>query len=172
MSTSTGFEPLAGNGARVLVLGSLPSRQSLQNGQYYGNPRNVFWRMMGDLIAAGPELTYQQRSKKLAEHGIALWDVLRSSVRPGSLDANINVTTAVANNFVAFYERQSELRLICFNGRKAASLYQRMVVRDTGNKLTGLKFETLPSTSPAFAAMDYAAKLQRWSIIKGEIHVS
>lgn len=171
MTASAGFGPISGKGARVLILGSLPSEQSLQNREYYGNPQNAFWRIMGDLVDAGPDLPYRQRSELLVGNGIAVWDVLRSSVRPGSLDANIDMKTVVANDFVSFYERHADLSLVCFNGQKSASLYEQLVARDLSDSLNTLRYETLPSTSPAFAAMDYAAKLQRWSIIKGELHV-
>lgn len=171
MTASAGFAPLAGAGARVLILGSLPSQQSLQSREYYGNPRNAFWRIMGDLLKAGPGLSYRQRCELLVKNGIAVWDVLQTSVRPGSLDANIDMNTVVANDFASFYAQQADLSLVCFNGQKSASLYKQLVMRRLSDKLLHLRYVSLPSTSPAFAAMNYAGKLQRWSIIKGDLHV-
>ena len=80
---STGFEPIAAPHATVLILGSLPSKQSLQKHEYYGNPQNAFWRVMGELFGAGPDIPYAKRAERLRGHGIAVWDVLRSSVRHG-----------------------------------------------------------------------------------------
>ena len=87
MSISTGFEPIARSDACVLILGSLPGQKSLAASQYYAHSRNVFWRIMADVYGARGD--YQQRCLKLLDSRIAVWDVLRQSERPGSLDANI-----------------------------------------------------------------------------------
>ena len=52
---SVGFPPIADVSARVLVLGSLPGRKSLERHEYYAQPYNAFWRIMGALFDAGPE---------------------------------------------------------------------------------------------------------------------
>ncbi len=48
-----GFDPIVGPGARVLVLGTIPSARSLELGQYYGHSRNAFWPIMQALFAGG-----------------------------------------------------------------------------------------------------------------------
>jgi hypoxanthine-DNA glycosylase len=96
----------------------------------------------------------------LVDYGIALWDVLAESVRTGSMDANIQLDTSAANYFVGFFERHRDIELICFNGQKAAQIFQRIVELDDGGN--SRQFETLPSTSPAYASMSYADKLARW----------
>ncbi|OZA12577.1 MAG: DNA-deoxyinosine glycosylase, partial [Hydrogenophilales bacterium 17-62-8] len=83
----TGFPPIADAHARILILGSLPGQVSLQRQQYYAQPQNAFWKIMGRLFDAGPELAYAERTQRLVENGIALWDVCASAQRPGSLDA-------------------------------------------------------------------------------------
>ena len=77
-SVARGFPPIAAADAGVLILGSLPSQLSLQKQEYYGNPQNAFWRVMGELFDAGPELPYAERADRLVRSGIAVWDVLRS----------------------------------------------------------------------------------------------
>ena len=94
---TTGFAPIVAPDASVLVLGSLPSRKSLAQRQYYGHPQNAFWRIMGDLFGAGPTQAYDARKEILMHNGIAVWDVLAASIRPGSLDASIDADTARAN---------------------------------------------------------------------------
>ena len=76
MELSQGFAPIARPDARLLILGSMPGVASLEATQYYAFPRNVFWKVMGDLFAAGPELDYRSRLQKLMTHHIALWDVI------------------------------------------------------------------------------------------------
>jgi hypoxanthine-DNA glycosylase len=168
---SSGFDPIAAAGATVLLLGSLPSRQSLSRRQYYGNPHNVFWRVMGELLHTDPSASYADRVAWLVGKNIAVWDVLKYSVRPGSMDADIDEESAVANDFAAFLHKHRRIKLVCFNGQKAARLYARLVLPQLPGNFGNLEYATLPSTSPAFAAMNFAAKLDRWSIIRGVINV-
>jgi hypoxanthine-DNA glycosylase len=163
---TNGFAPIAGANACVLVLGTLPSRKSLEQQQYYGHPQNAFWRIMDELFGAGPAISYEERKATLIRNGIAVWDVLAASIRPGSMDSSIDAETARPNDIQAFFVSQPALRLVCFNGKAAASLFRRLVAPtlETGsNKLT---FHTLPSTSPAHAAMRFEDKLARWRIIQ------
>jgi hypoxanthine-DNA glycosylase len=158
ITPSTGFAPIEDHNATILVLGSLPGQRSLQEQQYYAHPQNSFWRIMQALI--GAEGSYDQRCTNLIVNGIALWDVLEASVRPGSMDADIKTETASGNDFVAFFAAHPKLELVCFNGQKAAQLYKRLIGPDVTDNV--LRFETLPSTSPAYAAMRYEQKLARW----------
>lgn len=151
----------------MLILGSLPSQLSLEKQQYYGNPHNAFWRLMGDLFDAGPDYAYAERASRLTDCGVAVWDVLLSSVRPGSMDADIDQTTARPNDFRSFFDLHPNLGLLCFNGQTAAKLYQQLVVAEGIGHIDGPEFTTMPSTSPAYAAMNYAGKLRRWSAIRG-----
>lgn len=159
---ANGFPPVSRRDARVLVLGSLPGKASIAAGQYYAHPRNVFWRIMAEIAAATGG--YDDRCRALEAAGIALWDVLAGSVRPGSLDADIRLDSAVVNEFDAFFRAHRDLRLVCFNGRKAEQLFRRMVGTPVGGVL---RLECLPSTSPAHAAMPFAQKLCRWRGIIG-----
>ncbi len=116
---------------------------------------------MGEI--AGAQGDYNERCEALMDRGIALWDVLASSVRPGSMDADIQSKTAVANNFTGFLSDHEAVKTICFNGQKAAQMFTRMVQPGLDSKR--LVFASLPSTSPAYASMSYADKLARWRSI-------
>ncbi|NCF25438.1 MAG: DNA-deoxyinosine glycosylase [Gammaproteobacteria bacterium] len=155
---SKGFPPIARQDARVLVLGSLPSRASLRARQYYAHPRNAFWTIM--LEIAGADGSYASRCRSLREQGIAVWDVLSSSVRPGSLDADIDMTSAVPNDFEGFLAGHRDIRLVCFNGRKAQQLFERYVQPLQRHREPALAL--LPSTSPANASLTMAEKLEAW----------
>ena len=171
MIATTGFPPLAGPGVRVLILGTLPSRRSIAEGQYYGHPRNAFWPIMGKLLGAGRELPYTQRTERLVTAGVAVWDVLAASIRPGSMDADIDIASARANDFAAFFRAHPHIRLVCFNGQTAESLFYRMVVPGLETRFNALRYETLPSTSPAYAAIGFEDKAQRWQAILKEIPI-
>ncbi len=163
MSLAQGFPPVADAAARVLILGSMPGAASLVAHQYYAHPRNAFWRIMGDLVGAGPELPYAQRLEKLKAAGIALWDVIAECHRPGSLDSAIVGESVVANDFSAFLAVHRSIRQIFFNGGAAEASFRRHVLP----RLSGLplSYSRLPSTSPAHAARSYADKLAAWSAI-------
>ena len=155
---SEGFPPIARADARVLILGSLPSRASLEARQYYAHPRNAFWTIMREIT--GAHGSYASRCRSLMEHGIAVWDVLASSLRPGSLDADIDIKSAQPNEFESFLGRHRQVGLVCFNGRKAEAMFRRFV--NPGSMCEGLEFALLPSTSPAHAALTIDEKLEIW----------
>jgi len=155
---SDGFPAIAAPDALVLVLGSLPSRRSIAERQYYGHPQNAFWPIMEALF--GIRGSYSERCEQLVKHRIALWDVLASSVRPGSMDADIDLSSAAANDFGAFLAKHDEVGLIAFNGRKAEQLFRRFVDADAIGRKIELK--GLPSTSPAYASMSFSGKVTAW----------
>jgi len=162
-AASFGFPPIARDDARVLVLGSLPGRASLQARQYYAHPRNAFWPIMRELTGASGG--YPARCSTLVEHGVAVWDVLAQSERPGSLDADIRTGTAVANDFGHFLAHHRQLQLVCFNGARSQQLFRRFVA--PGLPDSDLRYVLLPSTSPAHAAVSRAEKLAAWRGIIG-----
>ena len=160
-----GFPPIADAHARILILGSLPGQVSLQRQQYYAQPQNAFWKIMGRLFGASPELPYEDRAQDLVRNRIALWDVCAAAQRPGSLDAAIVHSSVVPNDFAAFIATHPHVELICFNGGKAAELYRRLVLPGLPNTRRAIRYATLPSTSPAHAAMPFEEKLTRWAAV-------
>lgn len=155
---SKGFPPIARGDARVLVLGSLPSKASIRAREYYAHPRNAFWKIMR--VIAGASGDYASRCRALEECGIAVWDVLKSSMRPGSLDADIDMESAVPNDFEGFFSCHGQVRLVCFNGRKAQDMFRRFVRPELSQQHLG--YALLPSTSPAHAALTLAGKVDAW----------
>ena len=166
--TSSGFEPVAGPDARVLILGTLPGAASLAKGHYYAQPRNAFWRIMADVAAAGPNLPYEKRLRRLVEQRLALWDVCASATRPGSLDSSIRTDSIRPNDFRRFLSAHPAIKLICFNGAKAATLFQRLA---PSLEVTSARIRrvTLPSTSPAYASMPLERKIEVWLAVLTDI---
>jgi len=157
LDPSEGFLPIARADARVLVLGSLPGRQSLAERRYYAHPRNAFWPIVREVFGIGGD--YAQCCEALRNCRVALWDVLRTSVRAGSLDAAIEIETATANDFAGFFREHSDIELIAFNGKKAQQLFKRLVAKPLWSEIA---VASLPSTSPAYAAMPFSVKQARW----------
>lgn len=151
------FAPIAGADAELLILGSMPGRASLLAQRYYAHPRNAFWPIATALWQAAGD--YDRQLQALIAQRIALWDVLAACRRQGSLDADIDLSSAVTNDFAAFHAAHPALRSIWFNGMTAQRLYLHRVGR---MQHATLGLELLPSTSPAMAALSLAAKIERW----------
>lgn len=163
MTNAESFPPVATPQARVLILGSMPGQASLQAQQYYAHPRNAFWHIMGELFGAGPELPYGQRCSILTSQQVAVWDVLKRCWRPGSLDSAIDPASVEANDFRRFLAEHPAIHHVFFNGRKAEQTFSRHVTPVLENPT--LQYTTLPSTSPAHAAMSREQKCRAWSMI-------
>lgn len=158
------FAPLRVRQATILILGSMPGVESLRQAQYYAHPRNAFWPINAAIFGFDPLADYEVRLAALRENGVALWDVLQSCVRPGSLDADIDAQSMVPNDFPGFFAMHPKLERICFNGAKAAHIYRQRVLPNLPPACQALQYVTLPSTSPAHAAMTFADKLQAWKV--------
>jgi TDG/mug DNA glycosylase family protein len=149
------FPPVVDARTRLLVLGSLPGEESLARRQYYGNPRNHFWRLMSDVIGADlVRLAYEDRLAALLEAGIGLWDTVGAATRRGSLDSNIR--SHEANALPELVARLPSLRAIGFNGGKSAALGMKQLVGEQR-----LALVALPSSSPAYT-LPFEAKREAW----------
>ncbi len=149
------FEPVAPPGARLLILGSMPSVESLNQGFYYAHPRNAFWRILADVYGEPLPGGIPERIDLLNRHGIALWDVLQSCERQGSLDSAIR--QPAPNDFVGLFRRCPDVRRILLNGGTAHRLFMKW-----GKPFTeGRELLRLPSTSPAYT-LPYERKLALW----------
>ena len=154
-----GFAPVVDDGARLLILGSFPSVQSLMTRQYYGNPRNAFWPIASALFGLDAQAPYETRLTALQSHGVALWDVLHKCRRAGSSDAKIDPKSLVVNDFGQLFAAYPGIRRVYFNGQTANKLFRRLVHIDAP-----VSYQLLPSTSPA-RAMPAGQKLEAWRVI-------
>ena len=157
-----GFPPLANPRARILILGSMPGDVSLRAGQYYAHPRNQFWPIVCGLLGEKTLPAYAARVRLLAANGIALWDVLESCVRKGSLDSAIDDASILVNDFASFLRTHPRIARVIFNGAKAETCWRKHVPASPGTRLARLEYRRLPSTSPAHAAMSYEQKRKAW----------
>ena len=159
MNRKAGFEPVIDANTRLLILGSLPGDASLRAGQYYGHPRNAFWRLIGGVIGHDlAALSYEDRLAALRAAGVGLWDVIASAERPGSLDAAIRAPEAA--DLRALVATLPALRAVAFNGGKAAKL-GRAVLADRSE---GVALIDLPSSSPAHAR-PFEEKAAAWAAL-------
>ncbi|MSQ21271.1 MAG: DNA-deoxyinosine glycosylase [Betaproteobacteria bacterium] len=158
-----GFAPIANRNASILILGSMPGNASLAAGRYYAHPQNAFWRIMAALLRIDAGSPYRARTQVLKSAGIALWDVLQSCTREGSLDAMIDPDAEIANDFAGFFRTHRQVTRVFFNGAKAEACFKRHVLPVMGS--APLSYARLPSTSPAHASMPFERKLAAWQIV-------
>jgi len=154
-----GLPPIVGDGARTLILGNMPSAMSLTAQQYYANPRNGFWRITGEIFGFAADEPYEARTAVLRAQGIAVWDVLRSCRRVGSLDSAVEPDSMVANDFGRLFAEHRQIARVFFNGAAAEKNFHRLVSVDHP-----VQSSRLPSTSPA-QTMRYEDKLRAWRAI-------
>jgi TDG/mug DNA glycosylase family protein len=157
-----GLSPITGNKPRVLILGSFPSRISLERGLYYANPRNRFWEVMRVILDLPclPETGEPPREYPsfLIRRHLALWDVVASRrFQPGSMDRDMQDIRI--NDIPAFLKEYPTIRCIALNGGKA---WQVLSASEIPGDIAALR---LPSTSPANARYSLAEKIERWQVI-------
>ncbi len=151
---------MARSDAKLLILGSMPGQASLAACNYYAHPRNAFWPIMATLLGFPADSPIRDRYTALCNAGIALWDVLQECERQGSLDSAIQAHSAVDNDFGGFFRAHGQIAWVIFNGTQAEKFFCR--VRKTQTIPCRLNYQRLPSTSPAYAALSPAAKMERW----------
>lgn len=154
MAGCVSFPPVADESARVLILGSMPGTESLRRGEYYAFPHNAFWRIMGEIFRFSPMLPYPERVACLRRGGVALWDVLASCERSGSLD--LAIRDPRPNDIPGLLRRMPQVGRICCNGGAAGRYLKHFFP-----ELFPIA-EVLPSTSPAAARRSFAEKLECW----------
>jgi hypoxanthine-DNA glycosylase len=145
----------------------MPGQASLAARAYYAHPRNAFWPIMGALFGFAPESPYNERADALRAAGVALWDVLDTCIRPGSLDSAIRLETAGINDFPHFLASHPGIRHLFFNGATAESIFRRRVLPELAGM--PLHLTRLPSTSPANAGLSFAEKLAAWRSVAGAL---
>ena len=156
------FAPVANQAAERLILGSMPGVRSLQEAQYYANRNNTFWWIMQALFGIKLDLPYEHRIEGLKKANIALWDVLKSCRRKGSLDSAIEKDSIVVNDFNEFLGANSRITTIFFNGQAAEQMFKKHALPEIEARRLPGTLTRLPSTSPANARMTKQEKLKQW----------
>ena len=152
------LEPVFSEESRILILRSLPSPKSRKTGFYYGHPKNRFWRVISTVFEEPLPETIEQKRELILRHRLALWDVIESCLIKGASDSSIK--EPVANDIPKLLERTG-IRHIVTTGRKAQSLYMKLVY-----PRTGIEAICLPSTSPANCAVGEEKLISCYGILR------
>jgi hypoxanthine-DNA glycosylase len=160
----TGFDAVIDHESRILILGTLPGRRSLELKQYYADSRNVFWFIAERLFGIDQTLRYEHRLDTLLRKRIAIWDVLRQAEREGSSDGKIARGSEVANNFSEFFGQYPSITDVFFNGDRPRKLFSKLVAPKLGKaaNLPRYDHEVLVSSSNAYTR-DKEWKSRMWA---------
>ena len=152
------FEAIVNENTKILILGTIPGIASLNNQEYYGNPRNHFWRIIFNhyKIEDSP-IIFEEKIKFLLSKNLGLWDVLKSCERQGSLD--IAIKNQTENDFDSFFEKYTNIETLIFNGKESHRFFYKKY-----GQIKGITYYVMPSTSPA-NTMSFTNKLQLWSTV-------
>lgn len=152
------FPPIIDNDSLILLLGTMPSEESIRKQEYYGHKSNQFWKILFTLYNKPLAPDYKERVAFLQNKRIALWDVLSSCEGIGSADKDIQ--NEKPNDFTALFTKYPKIRHIFFTSLKAKEFYVKYI-----GFTDNIIFHTLPSPSPANARMNFAQKVEGWKII-------
>lgn len=158
MQKISSFPPIINENSKILILGSIPGLKSLEMQQYYAHPQNKFWKIIFEIFNEEFTTDYSERIKILEKHHIALWDVIDTCERKGSLDSEIR--NEEANRIGELLQNYPNIKGIFCNGQKSYKNLQKMLPKDFY-----LPIIALPSTSPAHASLKYEEKLKKWKLI-------
>ncbi|MBV8325085.1 DNA-deoxyinosine glycosylase [Chryseobacterium sp.] len=151
------FPPLIDFRSEILILGSIPGVKSLEKQQYYAHPQNKFWRIIFELLQEEFTEDYTQRIKIIKKHHMALWDVIDSCERKGSLDSEIK--NEEANQIEELLQKHPNIKAIFCNGGKSYKSLQKLL-----GKNYRIPVILLPSTSPLHT-VSFEKKLEEWKKI-------
>ena len=149
------FPPLVWPNSKLLILGSMPGQESLNQQAYYAHPRNQFWPLVCQAFQQSVPNNYAQKIEFLHQHQLALWDVLATCNRPGSLDTHISQPSP--NPIDKLLHTHPQLHTIVCNGRAAANYLRRYI-----HLPATINIHHFPSTSPANASVPLQTKQQHW----------
>lgn len=151
----TSFDPISNIDTYVLILGTMPGDKSLELNEYYGHSRNKFWKIISTITNNDVPFSYADKKKLLAKTKIGIWDVAHKANRKGSLDNAIQ--DEEPNDLNNFISKHKNLKTIGFNGTKAEALFDKYFTRKLG-----IKYISLPSTSPANTGNNFDSICKIW----------
>ena len=141
----------------MLLLGSIPSPKSREQGFFYGHPQNRFWPVLAEVLGEPIPAGIEDKRALCLRHRIALWDVLASCEIEGASDAKIRDPEP---NDIAGLLARTQVRAVFTTGTAAHKLYCKLC-----EPSAGLPAQGLPSTSPANAAWSRARLVEAYRAI-------
>lgn len=152
-----GLAPWVNENTKVLIIGTMPGDNSIQQQSYYLNPSNAFWKIINQLF--NPTGCVKKSREFLSDLGIGLWDVYKEGVRKGSLDTGFS-GNPTPNDIKGLLSQYKSIKCIVFNGHKPHDAFIKKIGKvDTPCFL-------FPSTSSSNTHMTFNDKLNAWAKLK------
>ncbi|MDD4921864.1 MAG: DNA-deoxyinosine glycosylase [Bacteroidales bacterium] len=151
------FPPILATHPGILILGTMPSVASLLAAEYYGNPKNAFWRILSAIHGIDCPTDYKSKIQLITDMNLALWDICHTCIRPGSADSDIR--NEEPNPVKELLAAHPSIHTLLFNGKTAEKLF-----RSHFKTIAGINMATLPSTSPAYT-LPFEQKLAAWTLM-------
>lgn len=159
------LKPVIDENSKILILGSMPGKESIRKSEYYGHPQNRFWHILFALFDTPFYETYTEKIKLVKKNRIALWDSIQSCEREGSLDKDIKNETP--NDIPALLKDYPNIKHVICNGQKSFVVFIKNF-----SKTVSIKPLVLPSTSPIprKTIRNLNDLLSHWNIILKLLH--
>lgn len=157
------FPPIVNVQSKILILSTMPGKDSLKFNQYYAHSRNAFWKIIFSLFDQPFTNDYEIKQDLLLNNNIALWDVLKACTRESSLDSDI--MEEEPNDLKIFLKTHPQINHLIFNGKSSLNYFMKYI------KEISIPFAVMPSTSPAYT-IPIKEKLIEWSIINNLISIN
>ena len=156
--THESIPPFINENSKVLILGSLPSIKSREDGFFYAHPQNRFFKALAGIFNEEEPKTIIDRKEFLNRHNIALYDVIYECDICGSSDSSIkNVVPIKLKELLKQYPNISK---IYTTGKKSKDLYDKYLLKDIG-----IEAISLPSSSAANAGMSQSQLIEAYRVI-------
>lgn len=196
-SETTSFEALYDKTVPIhtLILGTHPADVSLKKDCYYANTSNAFWWIAGDCLGFRRDkglkrngdymsicsdlrydeshvIPYEEQVALLCRSGFALWDLIATCRRNGSLDGSIR--NDKPNNVRQFVKQHPSIKTIVLaNGKGSCNIFKNYFKWwwESGELFLHTEEQTGPeaikvvcalSVSPSAASLTYKEKRDFW----------
>ena len=156
--THESIPPFINGDSTILILGSLPSFKSREDGFFYAHPQNRFFKALAAVFNEEITNDINERKTFLKRHKVALYDVIYECDIVGSSDASIKNVKAI--DLKEILQKYPNIKKIFTTGKKAKDLYDKYL-----KPTVDLEAIPLPSSSAANANMSLEKLIEEYKII-------
>ena len=151
--------PLVHPDSSILILGTMPGDKAIELQQYFAHRSNQFWKLLFAVFGEEFSTDYAVRKMLLQKNHIALWTVLASCERSGSMDQNIR--NEAPNDINELLKAYPKIKHVFFESVAARKYFSKHV-----EEMPEITYGILPSPSSAFATMGFEQKLELWKALR------